>query len=308
METTAEANICVGIDGSDAELSVAVVIPAYNRAAVIRRAIDSVLNQTLRPKEIIVVDDQSTDETGNILATFYPDVRHIRLETKANAAAARNRGIEAASSRYVAFLDSDDEWKSDHLETTIGVLERNSWLVASASSFIVCNGNAKRKFSFSDQSVTAIGDAILQGKLDVRTSALVVRRDAALEVGFDPLLRKHQDWDFAIRLGSSHTLNTVSAATVLLYVNDTDRMSATLDHDASRDFLVKHQNVLSKRSLARFYLMLAYTTLLVEGRNKRFWSYWLKAASGGLAYRWRDKAKWTLCATPFGRKLLLTLK
>ena len=99
----------------------AAVIPAYQRETTLRRAIESVLAQTYRPHEMIVVDDGSTDGTQALLAEF-PEV-HTIVQEQSGSAAARNRGVHAASSRWIAFLDSDDWWEPDHLERLARAIE-----------------------------------------------------------------------------------------------------------------------------------------------------------------------------------------
>jgi glycosyltransferase involved in cell wall biosynthesis len=86
---------------------VTVVVPAYNAAAFVRRAVDSVLSQTWADRELLVVDDGSTDGTLGVLAGYG---ERVRVLTQANAgpAAARNHGLRAARGRYVAYLDADD--------------------------------------------------------------------------------------------------------------------------------------------------------------------------------------------------------
>lgn len=99
----------------DAPLTIAAVIPAYQRERTIERAIRSALEQTRAPDELIVVDDGSTDGTRSIVDTFGSQVVY-HYQANQGAAAARNTGIELASSRWIAFLDSDDYWLPHHLE------------------------------------------------------------------------------------------------------------------------------------------------------------------------------------------------
>lgn len=99
--------------------AVSVVIPCFRSGTTIRRAINSVMQQTLRPREVIIVDDASSDETPAVLHDIqreYPDlVRIILLQKNVGAASARNAGWRAATQPYVAFLDSDDSWHPDKL-------------------------------------------------------------------------------------------------------------------------------------------------------------------------------------------------
>jgi len=103
---------------------VSVVIPTYNRAAKVPRGIESVLAQTFSDLEVIVVDDGSTDGTGNILGEAFGN--RIRYCPQANqgASAARNKGIAEARGDWIAFLDSDDEWEKDKLQWQFKALER----------------------------------------------------------------------------------------------------------------------------------------------------------------------------------------
>lgn len=91
-----------------------VIIPAYNRAQFVTKAIDSVLRQTYTDYEIIVVDDGSTDNTREVLEN-YGDAVRIVYQENAGVSAARNAGIRKAKGRWIAFLDSDDEWKQEYL-------------------------------------------------------------------------------------------------------------------------------------------------------------------------------------------------
>jgi glycosyltransferase involved in cell wall biosynthesis len=108
-------------------ISIAVVIPVYNRAKTIAYCLDSVCNQTIPPLEIIVVDDRSDDETVAIVNGYgrlHPSVRCVVLGKKSGAQAARNRGIMEARGGWIAFQDSDDEWVSDKLEKQIAALAK----------------------------------------------------------------------------------------------------------------------------------------------------------------------------------------
>lgn len=91
------------------------MIPAHNRAGLVGRAIDSALNQTLAPHEVIVVDDDSTDSTPEALGEFGEAIRTVRTERNVERGAARNLGARRARGEFVAFLDSDDEWAPEKL-------------------------------------------------------------------------------------------------------------------------------------------------------------------------------------------------
>jgi len=97
------------------QIAISAVIPSYNRADLVARAITSVLEQSLPPAEIIVVDDGSKDDTEQIVRQFGDAVRYVRQEN-GGGARARNRGVQETTHGWVAFLDSDDIWTRTHLE------------------------------------------------------------------------------------------------------------------------------------------------------------------------------------------------
>jgi glycosyltransferase involved in cell wall biosynthesis len=112
---------------------ISVIIPAYDAAAYLAEAIDSVLKQTLLPQEIIVVDDGSTDTTAGIAASF-PEVTLVRAR-HGGAGAARNRGVEHARAGYLAFLDADDYWLPEKLQQQLSMLDQHSELDGVFSRF-----------------------------------------------------------------------------------------------------------------------------------------------------------------------------
>ncbi len=118
---------------------VSVVIPAFNRAALIGETLASVLAQTYRDFEVIVVDDGSTDDTPTILAEYERDTRvRVIRQTNQGQGAARNAGIGAARGEYVAFVDSDDVWRPDKLERQLDLLVESpglAWVYADAYAF-----------------------------------------------------------------------------------------------------------------------------------------------------------------------------
>ena len=114
METDKKENVLISV-----------VLPTYNRARCLSRSINSVLNQTFSNLELIIVDDGSTDNTRELVESFSdPRIRYIYQEN-AGACAARNHGINEALGTYIAFQDSDDEWRKDKLEIQLNALIKN---------------------------------------------------------------------------------------------------------------------------------------------------------------------------------------
>ena len=94
---------------------ISVIIPTYNRCDLLKRAINSVIKQTITPKEIIIVDNGSTDQTYQMVSSLFPEISYF-IEKKRGVSAARNKGILESKSKWIAFLDSDDAWKPTKLE------------------------------------------------------------------------------------------------------------------------------------------------------------------------------------------------
>jgi glycosyltransferase involved in cell wall biosynthesis len=120
-----------------------VVIPTYNNAEHIARTLDSVCSQTLKPHQVIVIDDGSTDNTAQIVKK-YDNVEYIHQEN-AGASSARNTGIENATGQWIAFLDADDEWLPEYLEKQTALLEANPDLQWAGANYHRCYCNDEKQ-------------------------------------------------------------------------------------------------------------------------------------------------------------------
>ncbi|MBI3677448.1 MAG: glycosyltransferase family 2 protein [Proteobacteria bacterium] len=178
-----------------------VVIPTYNRAHLLGRAIRSVLDQTLQDFEIIVADDGSIDRTASIVEAFRePRIRLLRLAHR-GANAARNSGIDAARGQLIAFLDSDDGFLSHHLTRMKELLDGTDKRAGYAR--VLVERDAGRHFQKPPRPIEPNEDMAVYLMSDrgfVQTSTLVVDAKLAREVRYDESLPFAQDMDFAIRL------------------------------------------------------------------------------------------------------------
>ena len=183
-------------------MRISVVIPAYKAEAYIAQTIESVLRQTLKPIEIIVVDDGSPDRSGDVAAS-YPEVRVIRQEN-AGVANARNAGLAASSGDGLAFLDADDVWEPQFLEKSVEALIRHKADVSYTSrrnlvqqpdqSFVY----APRVHSY----VLAVRlSSVLPERCPFPPSCVVIKRQALESVGgFDQRFSPSEDWEMWLRL------------------------------------------------------------------------------------------------------------
>jgi glycosyltransferase involved in cell wall biosynthesis len=160
-------------------MSVSVVIPAFNASAFVADAIQSVLDQTQRPDEILVIDDGSTDGTHE-RALKYANVRTIRLASNSGQAAALNRGVSESAGTEIAFLDADDVWVPQKLVWQLETL-------AAAPELDAVYGLTRERVTASAPIGAARDGRVLPAQLP---SALLVRRKALLRVGpFDERFR-----------------------------------------------------------------------------------------------------------------------
>ena len=187
---------------SDAPL-VSVVIPVFNRQDVLRRAVMSVWAQTLRDYELIIVDDGSSEPIADAIAGERSNTRLVRHEKNRGAAASRNTGVHEARGRYIAFLDSDDEWHADKLAHQIAFMQAEPGLLASCTGFaLVSDGEV-----FDSRLPPSVSDLreILWGCRISPGSSLVVDRALYETAGpMDETLRRLEDWDWLI-LAAKHS-------------------------------------------------------------------------------------------------------
>jgi glycosyltransferase involved in cell wall biosynthesis len=196
---------------------VSVIIPTYDRADVLPRAIDSALDQTLSDVEVVVVDDASSDDTESVVTSYDdPRVTYLAHATNRGGSAARNTGIEAATGDYIALLDSDDEWAPTKLERQVETLERRSdeWIAAYCGTTILDDGettdlweSVKSVVGRHDRREGAEGGEELVAEIlleNLHTSAgstLLVESDVVDRIGgFDESFERYQDTEFLIRV------------------------------------------------------------------------------------------------------------
>lgn len=195
---------------------VSVVIPAYNAAATIVRAIASAKAQIPPPDEIIVVDDASDDATAAIAETS--GARLIRLPAHAGASAARNAGIEAASGEIIAFEDADDEWLAGKLARQLPLLGDASFVACGARLFDEAGKDLGPLYDGQIPDEGANAWRSLLARNTVATSCVIAwKRELLAAGGFDPALPVAEDQDLWIRLALRGKLRYVDAHLVRLY-------------------------------------------------------------------------------------------
>jgi glycosyltransferase involved in cell wall biosynthesis len=181
---------------------VSVIIPSYNSAKYLTDAVDSVLSQTFRDFELLVIDDGSTDDTDAVMSRYGTPVRCIR-QPNLGVAAARNRGIKESRGRYVAFLDADDIWRPDKLKAQVSALLQNTGHRACCTALTVASANltplgVKR----SRLRAASLEDLLLRGNVIGVSSVMCERSLFEITGAFDPSLSQCADWDMWLRLSA----------------------------------------------------------------------------------------------------------
>lgn len=208
---------------------VSVIIPTFNRADLLTRAIRSVMKQTFHDFELIIVDDASKDDTEQVVKQFNDErVKYMAHEVNKGGAAARNTGIKSALGAYVAFLDDDDEYTSKKLEVLVRALQEHPEVGIVYSQAKIIGYHKKKTIVLPQYGKN--GDLFidaLSGSFILYCSTLMRKRCI---VYFDESLPRWQDWDFHARVLKECKGFFVSAVTAIVHW-DGDRERITLNPD-----------------------------------------------------------------------------
>ena len=206
-------------------MKISVIIPTFNRKHTLQRAIDSVLAQTFKPFEIIIVDDGSKDGTKEWLLQNYPSVQYIHQPNN-GVSSARNKGIQISQGSWIALLDSDDEWMPEKLEYQSRFLEMNR-----DSSFCHTNEiwirNGVRVNQMKKHK--KYGGDIFKHCLDIcriSPSSSIIKKDVFEEVGaFDESLTVCEDYDLWLRVTAKFNILFLDEPLIKKYGGHLDQLS-----------------------------------------------------------------------------------
>jgi glycosyltransferase involved in cell wall biosynthesis len=246
------------------EVSISVVIPTHNRLEELRRAVHSVVNQNYSAKEIWVIDDGSTDDVSIVQEEFngYPVFLH-RLSEKSNANVARNKGAELSSADYIAFLDSDDEWDPNHLSLFVQSIDAQYQGYFGGAKICRNFGEIPSpKLSISLSEVDSPMDFLLGGGF-AQTSSFIIERAAFIQCGFDPTLKRHQDFDFFVRFYQKFRWKQLEHHSVVVHWEE----GRTVTRDAVSEMIVmrKYRHLIGIQRYHR-YLFMQYDYFLKQGQ------------------------------------------
>ena len=200
-------------------MNISVIIPTYNRRKLVERAVMSVLNQTFKPYEIIVIDDGSSDDTKQILKN-YP-VRYIYQQNQ-GVSKSRNRGILEAKYNWIAFLDSDDEWRSDKLQKQISFHMKNKNILFSHTGERWIRDG--KEIKYPKRLKKPYGRCFVDNlsACKIAASSVLIYKKVFEEVGyFDEEMRVCEDYDLWLRVSYGFEIGLIDEPLITKYAGHT---------------------------------------------------------------------------------------
>jgi glycosyltransferase involved in cell wall biosynthesis len=267
-----------------------IVIPTYNRAAFITRAIHSVLNQSFSNFELIVVDDGSTDNTASIVAKIQDQrLRYFKNENRERAAA-RNFGIKQSVGKYITFLDSDDYLKPNHFHEALAFLTKSPESPIFSLGYDVVHPDDTIIYKWKPLA-DPVNEKLIEGNF-LSCIGVFVRRDISKEYLFneDRELSGSEDYELWMRLAARYPIRTINISTACL-VNHDSRSVLKINSSAlikrivllkqyiSDDIKVKEYYINQLSRVAAF-LDLYLALHLAMGSHKKLAVKFLREASG----------------------------
>jgi len=210
-------------------MKISVIIPTYNRIFFLKRSIDSVLEQSLKPYEVIIVDDGSSDGTSTMIKKNYPKINLICQENK-GVSAARNIGIRASSGDWVCFLDSDDEWKKNKLsEQMLAIKKNTNYSFCHSNEEWIKNGkkiNQKKKHK-------KYGGDIFKECLDmcrISPSSVIINKSVFDDIGFfNEDLVVCEDYELWLRICAHYKVLFVDEPLIIKYGGHEGQLSNSIE-------------------------------------------------------------------------------
>lgn len=254
-------------------MNISVVIPSYNRKDFLKRSIDSAINQTKKPLEIIVVDDGSTDGTEAMIKSDYDFVKFIKQKNK-GVSAARNIGIKVSIGEWICFLDSDDEWKKDKLEKQINAMKSNpGYKFFHSNEIWIKNGlriNQKKKHK-------KYGGDIFDKCLDmcrISPSSVMIDKTVFDEVGnFNEDLVVCEDYELWLRICDKYRVFFIDEPLIIKYGGHQGQLSYSIESIENHrikalEYLIL-ENLNRKNKRHAIQMLLSKLNIYLKGLVKR---------------------------------------
>lgn len=210
--------------------TVSVIIPVYNRTFSVRDAIESVLIQSVKPSEIIVIDDGSSFDMALYLKSYMQHIHLIKLNENKGVSFARNTGIKAASGEYIAFLDSDDLFLPKKLEYQINYMVENDLYISHTDEFWYRKDRWVNQGKSNKRYGGYIFDKILD-KCRISPSSLIVHKSVFDEAGyFNENLRVCEDYEISLRFALKYKIGYLEKKLIIKRAVEENSLSANIKH------------------------------------------------------------------------------
>jgi len=239
-------------------IKISVIIPLFNKEQTIKKAVESVLEQTFQEFELIIVDDGSTDNSFQNTKSFSDPRIKLSQQTNAGVSAARNLGVENAQYDYVAFLDGDDTWEKHHLETICNLIAQHPNAGAYSTGYNIIEINHKKRRN----NLNGVGDNFKQGIIPdffkalclgdspIMPSNACILKKILIDIGLFPLNMKiSEDIDTWTRIALKHPMAYDATITMTLHRETPNRATLSDNFDMTElpyekrllDAIVRHQ-------------------------------------------------------------------
>lgn len=186
------------------KIQVSVIIPTWNRAHSLKKAIQSALDQSPTPLEVLVSDDGSTDDSYHVIRSFKnPKIKWITANHIGLPAVVRNRAIKESKGEWLAFLDSDDEWLPKKLEKQLALAKKTGYLAICSNAYSINKKGGKKKYLTYSKNTIAFSD-LLNVNFVITSSVIIHRSLLAKCLGFPeiPEMKTGEDYSFWLRVAT----------------------------------------------------------------------------------------------------------
>lgn len=258
-----------GLQYTDVSCMVSVVIPCYNSVRL-RETLESVCRQSYSNWEVLCIDDCSETDVSSIVESVGDSrIFYYRLERHSNANVARNYGINRSCGKYIAMLDSDDEWLENHLETSLAILQKDG--IDGVYGSLILRGQSDKVFSTRAlRAGETIIDFLLTTGYGAQTSTLVMTATSVKDILWDESLKRHQDYDFVVRYGRKYRLFPKLEPTVVYHVSNTPKV---IDFDSCIRFIHTVEDEITDYIYMNYHRRMLRLAMLRGASEDVVWHY-----------------------------------
>jgi glycosyltransferase involved in cell wall biosynthesis len=268
---------------------VSIIIPTYNRADLMPRAVNSVLNQIFKDFELIIIDDGSTDNTKQVVDEFQKKdkrIKYIWQENSGTPSKPKNTGIKNSYGEYIAFLDSDDEWLPKKLKKQLNVFKNSK---KEDLGFVGCNAlivnektGTETVYNMPLYNDKIFFEKLLKNNFIWSSSGALVKKEVFEKIGlFDEKLKYGEDWDMWIRIAQKYNFDFVPEVLFKYYIHSSSVTNTTPVRKKDKDLMYifdKHKEYyLSYPQIYSSWLRRIGTMYILNGDPKKGRGFFLKS-------------------------------